>query len=190
MDINTQAKGRVERAFQTLQDRWVKALRLAGCSSLEQANALLPSLVQQYNARFARKPLQTYDAHRPWRMSAEHLAWTCSEQYSRSLSKSLSCQFRGELLQVQTGAKAGYELRAAKVVLCVDPIDPAKLTMLHANKPLAFKRFRRQELASRLADDKTINIRIEQLRRQPPKPYVPPPKHPWRRSFKPQCAEA
>lgn len=186
--LTPQAKGRVERAFQTLQDRWVKALRLAGCSSLEQANALLPSLVEQYNRRFARKPVQARDAHRPYRASPEQLAWTCSEQYSRTLSKSLSCQFRGELLQVQT-ANSGYHLRAAKILLCVDAYDPAKLTMLHANKPLAFKRFPRQALASRVADDKTLNTRIAQLRRQPPKPYTPPPQHPWRRSFKPQGVE-
>ena len=187
--LTPQAKGRVERTFQTLQDRWVKALRLAGCSSLEQANAVLPSLVQQYNRRFARKPIQARDAHRPYRASPEQLAWTCSEQYSRTLSKSLSCQFRGELLQVQTASNTGYQLRAAKILLCVDANDPAKLTMLHANKPLAFKRFQRQALASRVADDKTLNTRIAQLRRQPPKPYTPPPQHPWRRSFKPQGAQ-
>ena len=37
-----QAKGRVERAFQTLQDRLVKALRLARISTIETANAWLP----------------------------------------------------------------------------------------------------------------------------------------------------
>ena len=36
-----QAKGRVERSFQTAQDRLVKGLRVAGASTLEQANAYL-----------------------------------------------------------------------------------------------------------------------------------------------------
>jgi hypothetical protein len=64
-----------------LQDRWVKALRLAGCKTVEEANALLPQLVQRYHERFA-----------------------------------MSCQFRGQLLQVQTEDQAGYHLRGARVL--------------------------------------------------------------------------
>lgn len=48
-----QAKGRVERANQTLQDRLVKELRLRGISDLEAANAFLPAFIADYNARFA-----------------------------------------------------------------------------------------------------------------------------------------
>src|SRR5437762_13846246 len=49
----SQAKGRVERAHHTLQDRLVKELRLAGISTIEAANAFLPAFVQTFNARFA-----------------------------------------------------------------------------------------------------------------------------------------
>lgn len=181
--LTPQAKGRVERAFQTLQDRWVKALRLGGCCTLEQANAMLPKLMEQYNRRFAKKPAQPRDAHRTYSGSAEQLAWMCAEQYTRTLSKSLSCQFRGQLLQVQTGASQGYHLRAAKLTICEDATD-ATLTMLHNGKPLAFKRFERHELAERHVDDKTLETRMEQLRRKPPKPYIPPSTHPWRKGYK------
>jgi hypothetical protein len=50
---SSQAKGRVERAHKTLQDRLVKELRLAGVSSLAEGNALLPVFIADYNARFA-----------------------------------------------------------------------------------------------------------------------------------------
>src|SRR4051794_13830698 len=46
-----QAKGRVERAFGTLQDRLVKELRLAGISTVEAANAWLPGFVEDYNKK-------------------------------------------------------------------------------------------------------------------------------------------
>ncbi len=49
-----QAKGRVERVFQTLQDRLVKALRLARISTIEAANAWLPGYLAKHNARFVR----------------------------------------------------------------------------------------------------------------------------------------
>lgn len=48
-----QAKGRVERLFQTLQSRLPLELRLAGATTIEQANAFLDSYIQEYNARFA-----------------------------------------------------------------------------------------------------------------------------------------
>lgn len=181
--LTPQAKGRVERAFQTLQDRWVKALRLAGCASLEQANALLPRLVAQYNRRFAKPAAQPRDAHRGFDGSQQQLSWICSEQYERTLSKSLSCSYRGRLLQVQTDGAIGYHLRGAKVTICEGAAE-ASLTMLHKGKPLQFKAFERHELDDRQADDKTLELRIEQLRRKPVRPFIPADGHPWRRGYK------
>jgi hypothetical protein len=51
-----QAKGRIERAFGTLQDRMVKELRLAGVLSIAAANAWLPGFITAYNTRFGRDP--------------------------------------------------------------------------------------------------------------------------------------
>ena len=60
-----EAKGRVERAHQTLQDRLVKELRLAGISDREAANAFLPGFMARYNAKFARPAAQAgVDVHR------------------------------------------------------------------------------------------------------------------------------
>jgi transposase len=187
--MTPQAKGRVERAFQTLQDRWVKALRLAGCTTLEQANAQLPRLLAQYNRRFAKPAAQPRDAHRGFAGSQQELGWICSEQYERTLSKSLSCSFRGQLLQVQTPGSAGYHLRGAKVTVCEDPED-AGLTLLHKAKPLAFKAFERHELDDRQADDKTLELRIEQVRRRPVRPFIPADQHPWRKGYKPRELKA
>ena len=59
-----QAKGRVERAFGTLQDRLVKELRLAGISTIEAANAWVPGFMADYNTRFGRDPENAKDLHR------------------------------------------------------------------------------------------------------------------------------
>src|SRR5271169_3662011 len=58
------AKGRVERAHKTLQDRLVKELRLAGVRTLAAGNALLPGFIAAYNARFAKAPANKKDLHR------------------------------------------------------------------------------------------------------------------------------
>jgi hypothetical protein len=64
---SSQAKGRVERAHKTLQDRLVKELRLAGVSTMEDGNAFLPTFMADYNARFAKAPFNDKDLHRPMR---------------------------------------------------------------------------------------------------------------------------
>jgi hypothetical protein len=61
------AKGRVERAHLTLQDRLVKELRLREISTKEAANAYAPCFMADYNARFAKPPRSSFDAHRPLR---------------------------------------------------------------------------------------------------------------------------
>ena len=60
---SSQAKGRVERAHKTLQDRLVKELRLAGVATLAAGNALLPAFTADYNTRFARPPANKKDLH-------------------------------------------------------------------------------------------------------------------------------
>lgn len=60
-----QAKGRVERAHKTLQDRLVKELRLAGVNDIDAANTLLPTFTDAYNARFAKPARLDKDVHRP-----------------------------------------------------------------------------------------------------------------------------
>src|SRR5450432_3761917 len=49
-----QAKGRIERAWRTCQDRLVSELRLARATTLQQANTVLAGFCTDYNQRFAR----------------------------------------------------------------------------------------------------------------------------------------
>jgi hypothetical protein len=85
---SSQAKGRVERAHATLQDRLVKELRLAGINDLEAANAFLPGFIESYNSKFARAPAHDRDLHRPLAgMSdlGDILCWRETRQVSRQL---------------------------------------------------------------------------------------------------------
>ena len=61
-----QAKGRIERLFGTFQDRLVSELRLAGATTLEQANPVLANFLPQFNIRFAVEPAEPGLAYRPW----------------------------------------------------------------------------------------------------------------------------
>jgi len=61
------AKGRVERAHQTLQDRLVKELRLQRISTIDGANEFMPTFIDDYNRRFGKLPRDRHDAHRALR---------------------------------------------------------------------------------------------------------------------------
>ena len=60
-----QAKGRIERLWETLQDRLVLELRLTGIKSIKEANAFLPGFIKRFNARFAVVPREPQSAYRP-----------------------------------------------------------------------------------------------------------------------------
>ena len=55
----------MERANGTLQDRLVKEMRLCGIDTIAAGNAFLPAFIDDYNARFAKAPLEDRDVHRP-----------------------------------------------------------------------------------------------------------------------------
>lgn len=88
----SQAKGRVERANLTLQDRLVKELRLAGISTIAAGNAFLPEFMVAHNTRFAKAPFNDKDLHR---RLADHddlddsFAW----KEERTVSTSLTLQY-------------------------------------------------------------------------------------------------
>ena len=51
-----QAKGRIERMWQTLQDRLINEMSVAGISTMEEANRFLPGFIERWNNQFAHKP--------------------------------------------------------------------------------------------------------------------------------------
>ncbi|WP_257010903.1 ISNCY family transposase [Burkholderia ubonensis] len=89
---SSSAKGRVERAHLTLQDRLVKELRLRGINTIEDANAYAPSFMAAYNARFAKPPKSDFNAHRPLR-DDEDLDGLLTWRETRRVTKSLTVQY-------------------------------------------------------------------------------------------------
>ena len=86
------AKGRVERAHLTLQDRLVKELRLEGISSIEAANAFMPRFINDYNERFAKEPRNTHNTHRAVRAD-EDLDSIFSWRELRKVTKALTLHY-------------------------------------------------------------------------------------------------
>jgi hypothetical protein len=109
-----QAKGRVERLFGTLQDRWVKELRLARVRTIERANALLERLVPEFNRRYTRPARRPADAHR--RLGSGHrLEAILSVQAERVVSNDYVVRFGGRFYQLLKPVYAGE--RGGRVVI-------------------------------------------------------------------------
>lgn len=89
---SSQAKGRVERANLTLQDRLVKELRLQNISSMAAANAYAPVFIADFNRRFAKPPRNDWNAHRPLHQDENpSLIFTVREP--RKVSHALTLQY-------------------------------------------------------------------------------------------------
>ena len=109
-----QAKGRVERSFQTAQDRLVKGLRVAGVKTLEQANRYLEQeFVPWWNQHLRRLPRNPTDAHRP--VGAElDLDAALSLVETRQVTKDYTIRFEAAIYQIgREDIRAG--LRGANV---------------------------------------------------------------------------
>jgi len=170
-----QAKGRVEKANETLQDRLVKEMRLRAISTIEEGNAYLPQFQTEFNYRFAIDPLNPVDAHRPL-LSSEHPEKILLVKETRRLSKNLEFCYGNKLYQVQTNRPA-YALRHAPVTVTED----------RDGAVMAYYRFQRLEIAVaerlpnlRVVDAKEIYREVEKVIRTP---LIPAENHPWRRSF-------
>lgn len=136
-----QAKGRVERANQTLQDRLVKELRLRSISSAAEANAYLPEFIRDYNRRFAVAPRSAEDAHRPL-AAGEDLSRILSWRETRVLSKNLTLSYDGRIYQVETN-RAAYTMRGARVE--VRETEAGEVRIEYQGRPLPFQLYQRQE---------------------------------------------
>jgi len=169
-----QAKGRVERVIQTLQDRLPKEMRLRGLASREAGNAYLPEFIQDFNPRFGEEPRSTVDAHRPLNLK-EDLPHILTWQETRLLSKNLTLQFQHTVYQIQTN-RPTYALRNAQVTVCVNAND--EISILFKNKILPYTLYQPQTTQAQIVLAKDLEHALT-----PPTPSKPSPDHPWRKGF-------
>jgi hypothetical protein len=114
--LSPQAKGRIERLWNTLQDRLVAELRLAGITTLAAANAFLPGFTVAFNARFARPAADTVPAWRPVPRGLD-LDRLCSLYTEATVLNDNTVRTQGLVLQLAPGpggrgyAQARVEVR-------------------------------------------------------------------------------
>jgi hypothetical protein len=90
---SSQAKGRVERANRTLQDRLVKELRLAGVSDMAAGNMFLPRFVEQFNEKFSVPAAKPENLHRRLNVQAPRLADILCHREQRHVGQQLTLAY-------------------------------------------------------------------------------------------------
>jgi transposase len=174
-----QAKGRVERVIQTLQDRLVRELRLRGISDMAAGNVYLPKFITEFDERFAKTPRDPEDAHRPL-LAQDNLGRILTVQETRVLSKNLTLNYQNVIYQIQT-ARPTYALRNATVVVREDRSH--EIAIDYRGKPLAYTVYHPAVHQAEILSSKQIAMKLTELvpTAKQRKPYIPPPDHPWRR---------
>jgi transposase-like protein len=160
------AKGRIERLFETFQDRVIKEMRLRNISSIEAANSFLEYYIPVFAKRFAVPAAKEGDLHRPLPKGIDLDRILCVKT-ERTLNNDFTIAHEKKLYQI-------LDNTPAKKVMVEDHVD-GSMKVRYKDRVLRFK-----EIAAR----------------PPKKPYVfklikrscvPAPDHPWRNfKFSPQ----
>jgi transposase len=158
-----QAKGRVERMFNTLQDRLVKEMTLRGINTIEEANRYLKIYLSSHNKRFTVKPKEQNDLHReiPRGLNLDNILCIRTE---RTIRNDSTIAHKGKLYQIQEAVKS-------KKVLVQERVNGMML-ITHNDARLKFKE---------------ITIRPEKQQKPDCTPWqrkghTPSSEHPWRTS--------
>ncbi len=155
-----QAKGRVERANQTLQDRLIKEMRLADICTLEQAQAFAPLFMARWNSKFVLPPRDPEDAHRLWTGTPEALDEILARREERILSKALTFS-SGAMMYCIKITGPGIALRGARVTLL--HFADGSMKVRYKTRVLSWTAVKTVSVPTPLEDDKTIGARIDAL---------------------------
>jgi len=171
---SAQAKGRVERLFETLQDRLVKELRLAGISTIEEANEFCEKIfIPKFNTKFAVKPQKKGNLHKQLtKYEKDNIDKIFSIQTKRTVSNDFTVRHQGKWYQLSE-VQPILVLRKDKVLM-EERINETMFISLRGkslNYQLLPKRPERANQTKVIALTRTKSS------------WKPPADHPWRSPF-------
>jgi hypothetical protein len=169
-----QAKGRVERMFDTLQDRLVKELWLNNISDIDAANAFLEEkFIPTFNEKFAVIPAKRSDLHRPLtKTDTENLGSIFSVHSQRIVMNDFTVQFKNRYFQL--GLQQPVTVCRKDTILIEEHLDNSIVLKLRGKK-LAYAVLPKRP-------EKEFSLKIPALTTGKPT-YKPPADHPWRKQF-------
>jgi transposase len=166
-----QAKGRIERLWQTLQDRMSVELRLLGIRGIKEANGVLPALLKRHNERYGVVPAESTDAYRALEEGAR-LEYIFAWRETRKVGAGCSIAYKNETY-VPKDETVCFETRTA---VEVRETFSGELIIWHKGRAMEL---RKVERARRDMKQDTAKTKAKSIG----SPHKPALDHPWRRSF-------
>jgi hypothetical protein len=162
----SQAKGRIERLWGTLQSRLISELRLRNITTIEEANIYLPEFTADYNRRFALKPDMEKSLFAP-APSPKEIDYYLSTEFKRKTDNGSSFRLEGKRYQL---------VDDDGVLAVIPPKTTIDIYVTRSGKRVAVF----AEGLWSLVETETRMPEPEPKRPGRPK-YVPGPHHPWRK---------
>jgi transposase len=183
-----QAKGRVERAHGTHQDRLVKKLRLAAISSYEDANRYLDEkYLADHNRRFVRSAASATDYHRR-RPTARQLDEVFCLEEERVISADWVVSYKTRLLQLERQSR---HYAPARSRVRVRENEQGELTVVYRGRGLRFREITVRPAPAAAPAETVHRLDTRGGRREGDgiaSRGRPSLQHPWKQPFKPQAA--
>lgn len=173
-----QAKGRIERTFETLQDRLIKEMRLAKISNIDAANNFIETYLDKFNTRFSLAPLKKSNLHKsnPQNFALDEIF--CIKEH-RTIANNYSFQLKNRLFII---SKPSITMKKQRI--CVMKMFDGRILAKLKNKYLEIVEVTSKDL---FAIAKVQKATQRFLRKQRVV-YKPPLNHPWRHySIKDRC---
>ena len=170
-----QAKGRVERMNETLQDRLVKELKLTGITTMKEANEFLEKYIPKFNAKFAVAPKRKSDLHKKIsKQTKEKLPQIFSIQDQRKVNNDYTIMFKKNFFQLdREQTTTVYK----KDTVIVEEHLNGTIKLRLRDKYLNYKTLQERP-------KKENNIKLVALtKHKQNSTYIPPTDHPWRNQF-------
>lgn len=171
-----QAKGRIERLFQTLQDRLVKELRLTGITTPQEAQIFLDTVfIPAFNKKFSVVPAKEGDVHSPLsEKEKEQLDRIFSIQSQRTVNNDFTIQFKNSWYQL--AELQPTTIRPRETVIVEQWLDGT----IHLNKRGYYLAYILLPKRPEKAKTNPAILTTHKLN------WKPASNHPWKKSFKVQ----
>lgn len=169
-----QAKGRVERMFETLQSRLPVEMRLAGIDCIEAANEFLDHYIDEFNARFALPPHHTRSVFEA-QPSEEKINLTLAVLTQRTVDSGHCIQFEKRFYRMLDGRGLQVHYRKGTKVMVIRSLDGNLFCCANDKDIYALEGIPERADGSQELDP-------GYTKPEPAKRYIPPMEHPWRSS--------
>lgn len=166
-----QAKGRIERLFNTFKDRLIKEMRLAGVCTIEEGNKFLATYLPKYAQRFAVEAAEPENLHReiPEEMD---LDWVFAFREKRKVTNDFTIRWRNRFFLLK---KQSIAIKRKRVTVLENLFDEIRIEF--KGRYLEFNEITEDTLFAKRRERKDKELAVEC---KPKKTWKPAENHPWR----------